>query len=507
MKGAGDPMASIPGPYTGCDLSNVTSLCMPWRMKNGVLSPDFSRDAMRLSLELAAAAYDMQMEPWRQAGWVDVSYLVDDVLLTGSAVNGYTEKGQSDTLMDSYQRRAQSLVKRQNPIAQLLGAWRQMDGSDTCKCLIMLHQAPGRGYVVALGFMGTGKRVFDWISNFRMEQEENMHRGFLELTKVFEKYCPQIEFPETARELGVEKLTLTDVLTECRRPGSRFRLWMAGHSQGGAMMQCAAFREIRKGLLRQNVIGYGFASPTLLYANPGCDLSSFPLHHILNGDDAVPRVGARLHVGRCYVCQPDHIMRRRCYGDAWQQPSFRAALHMVEQISGSRQGLLCMTSLLSALEKLPDSEAAVILNKTVGKLLPDKVLTMLGGRANQFLRYLIRHAQNAYERVYGRHSWPQGEAGRYEKRIAALMAAYGPQEAARAIFQVMGLSHKLRSTREGVPAAYQYIVNQRSGELRPYAFCGSVPRFSQLPLRHGRTLPSARLRPALHTKDTERSTQ
>ena len=40
-----------------------------------------------------------------------------------------------------------------------------------------------------------------------------------------------------ARELGVEKWTLGNILEEATHQKSRFTLWITGHSQGGAVMQ------------------------------------------------------------------------------------------------------------------------------------------------------------------------------------------------------------------------------------------------------------------------------
>ena len=81
-------MQQAAGPWTGCDLGDITPLCAPWRETNHLRRPAFSREAAALSLELASSAYDMQTDRWRENGWVDFSQMNDNNLLTGSPVQG-----------------------------------------------------------------------------------------------------------------------------------------------------------------------------------------------------------------------------------------------------------------------------------------------------------------------------------------------------------------------------------------------------------------------------------
>ena len=68
----------VRGAGTGVPLGNVTPLLLPWaRDPWGALRPPVSVEAMRLSAELAAATYHMDIEPWVQAGWRDVTIQVE----------------------------------------------------------------------------------------------------------------------------------------------------------------------------------------------------------------------------------------------------------------------------------------------------------------------------------------------------------------------------------------------------------------------------------------------
>ena len=59
--------------------------------------------------------------------------------------------------------------------------------------------------------------------------------------------------------------------------------------------------------------GYGFASPTVATGRLVQDPAAYPLYHILNSDDMVPRMGALLHLGLCLEYPADDDFRERCY--------------------------------------------------------------------------------------------------------------------------------------------------------------------------------------------------
>ena len=455
------------GRFTGCDLSSLMPLCMPWQENCGLAQPVFSREAALLSFELAAAAYDLNLDTWREAGWRDFSYQVDNTLLTGQNVNGASGGGLNALISDYYQYLARARLKRVNPISQLRGALRQRERADTCKAVVMLHPLPGGRYMVAVGFMGTGRRIYDWFSNFRLNREEGMHAGFLQLTKEFEKNAGEICFPETAQELKLEKLTLSDILAECRRPGGRFRLWMAGHSQGGAIMQLYAYREIRRGFLRQNMIGYGFASPSAVYARADCDLGSFPLLHILNADDIFPRMGAALHIGRCRVMYPDRAMRDACCQAFWQDGLFRAVHRLMREVTDSAGAFLLVGAMLRALEDVPADSAMAALNALAGSLVPEKLLGALGSRREEIVQALYRRAAQGYRLATEGREPPSETMAVLRRRIAALVLRYGGARFAKAALSCLGVSHKLHGP-------YRYIVMNR--------FDGLVQRLWQPPV-------------------------
>ncbi len=481
------------GRHTACDLSNLMPLCMPWQENCGVAQPVFSREAALLSFELAAAAYDLDLDAWREAGWRDFSYQVDNTLLTGQNVNGASGGGLNALISDYLQYLARARLKRINPISQLRGALRQRDGADTCKAVVTLHPFPGGRYVVAIGFMGTGKRVYDWFSNFRLNREEGMHAGFLQLTKEFEKNAGEICFPETAQELGLSRLTLADILAECRRPDSRFRLWMAGHSQGGAVMQLFAYREIRRGFLRQNMIGYGFASPSAVYARMNCDLGSFPLLHILNADDIFPRMGASLHIGRCRVMYPDGKMREACGQGAWRDELFCQVYRLLRSVTDSAGAFALVWAMLQALEDVQADSAMAALNALAGSLIPERLLSALGSRREDILQALCRRIAQGYGVAAEGREPPRETMGVLRRRIAALILRYGGARFAKAALTCLGVSHRLNG-------AYRYIVAERFGDLTQRLWQAPVSAMGRIESRSGRRLPGGRYARLSETK-------
>lgn len=460
-------------------------------MVNGLLRPVFSQEAAQLSLELAATAYDLKMERWRAAGWRDVSYQTETSLLTGSAANGGQGRGLGEMVSDYLQRLARNRLKRRSPIRQLSGVLRQKENADRCKAVVMIHSMDAGRYMVAIGFMGTGKQVYDWFPNFRLANEQGMHQGFLRLTEDFEEASEEILFPETARELGLPQLTLSDILAECRRPGSRFRVWLAGHSQGGAVMQLFALRQIQRGLLRQHLIGYGFASPSVLYGSLPCDISSFPLYHIMNGDDLVPRVGAILHIGRCRMICPDAEMRRICYHGAWQTPAFQDVWRMAQTILDTKHALAWTLALLRAMEGLSDAEAVAMVSGMAGRFLPERLTESIGGHADELLRTGQHKIEALYRQATGESEISAALVVPQQRRIEALLAAYGVKAFVGAFRQATSLPHKLRGTPEE-PASYQYIVNARFDKLRQSIVGPLAPR--AYPVHPGvcRRLPGGR---------------
>lgn len=458
---------------------DINALMQPMKTEYARQMAVPSQEAAALSLQLASLAYTLDLEPWRERGWHDVSYHIDNKLLSGEAANG--SGGLSGVISEYRQFMSRFKAKSTNLFNQVLGTVRNREESDTCKAVVMIKKAGPNRYLVAIGFMGTGKRVYDWLANIRIHNEEGMHQGTLQLTRRFEENLSEIVFPETAWELGLEKLTLQDILQECRRVDSRFKIWMAGHSQGGGVMQLFAYRAIGGGMLRSNMIGYGFASPSVLFGNSRMDVQSIPLFHLINEDDLVPRLGARVHVGQCLLYRPTVDMRITCYGQVWQSEAYEAAFGLVQRVRHTEDVMLLVMALCGALEQLSDEATVQAVSELLGRFLPDRMVNLLGGQMGHGLQVLRRYVERNYRQATGKDDLPEGSILVFQRAIMAEMETFGPRVFVKCLLQVMGIPHRLRHRAvhgESIPA-YRYLTEEGYSMLRK----GISPRYPSIPYR------------------------
>lgn len=440
-------------------MGDIKELMMPMKTDRGLRRPVFTQNGALLSLRLAQTAYSLQMGPWRDAGWKDVSYHIDHTLLTGEEANG-ASGGIGGVFSEYKQFMARFRARSTNLLGQVLGTVRNREESDTCKAVVMIKRQEGNRYLVAIGFMGTGKRVYDWMANFRLANEEGMHRGCLQLTRNFEERLEELVFLETARELGLEKLTLQDILQECKRPDSRFKIWMAGHSQGGAVMQLFAYRALQNGVLRENMIGYGFASPSVMYGPGKMNLAGVPLLHICNGDDLTPRVGARLHIGQLALYHPEDEMRNACYATAWQ--NVRREMALLACLRNTEGLMLFVMALCRALQELSDEATVLAFSELAGRFMPEKMRGMLGGRMDEGVRTLEKYVKRQYYSTTGKHSLPEGWLKTLKGRIAQEMQQSSPRQFIRNVLRAMAEPHRLqeKNEHENGWASYAYITEK-----------------------------------------------
>ena len=462
------------GPITGCDLSELTSLSEPFvRDPFDRLRPPFSREAAELSLELASMAYTLDLDPWAEAGWNDFSIQIDDTLQSGLTHGASADGERMRALINALKvRRAKAALRERNPVSQVMSALRQRERSDTIKAVCMMHPLPEGRFLLAIGFMGTGKRFYDWISNFRFTTEEGFHKGFYQLCTYFEQGAESIVFPATAQALGLEKLTLGEVLSEMKSLSSRFRLWMAGHSQGGGVMQVFCHRLMTDwGVLAQNVTGYGFASPTVATGRLVHDPAAYPLYHILNSDDMVPRMGALLHLGLCLEYPADDDFRDRCY-DLSPLPAdvaARLALAPYQRAMVDTPTILMYgTAFFQCLaEEKGEEGLGSLLDRKWAIPAVDRMLQAAGGKAMDLLDRLIENAQNGHAALTGR---PMDE-----QALAALRDRMRPVVHAFPFRRLMGAvlaycmppHHLVHRQQDG---AYAVIVKDGLKRLRPFVW-------------------------------------
>lgn len=459
------------GRYTYVPLDKTEPFFLPWEQDPwGRLRPPVSAEAMRLSLELAASVYDLELDNWLDAGWTDISIQIDNKVRSGI---GKTAAGDTKSFLRNTWAiySAKLALKQLNPISQVRSAIRQKEKSDTGKVLTMIKSAANGRYVVAIGFMGTGSRFYDWFSNFRFNNAGGMHQGFSQLARQFEGNEELIQFPNTAEELGLESLNLAQIVKEACSPNSRFLLWIAGHSQGGALMQVwGSYKLQENGVLPQNMLGYGFASPSVASGMALSDPSAFPFYHVQNSDDFVPRMGAQVHMGVCLVYPGDEKLRNHCYD--WKRTEEaiknrgilrRLTRRIVDTPSAMESGMAYVQ--LAFDQPIDDIHAAF--SSKAWRMLPLKhMLTAADTREKDMLRFLERHVGAAYESITG-EPIDQALIQSLKAEMHKAVEQIGFHAFNQALMELMVPPHRLAIQRGAMMGVYTYIVLRGIPNLHP----------------------------------------
>ncbi len=485
------------------NLSRLDSLIAPHEPDAfGCFGPPLTAQAAGLSLELADLAYTLNIVPWQKAGWCDFSFQIDDVLesdpqLPTSRISTAQDAAFHRLAELHRMRRARAALEARSPVGQMMAALRQKDGSDTVKAVCMAHPLPGGRHLIAIGFMGTGKRFYDWISNLRFTNEEGYHSGFYQLCRHFEQMAGSISFPITARRLGLSRLTLSDILRELRRPDSRFRLWMAGHSQGGGVMQVFTHRLIHQGgALPGHICGWGFASPTAAFSGLTDRPFDLPLWHVRNMDDLVSRVGAEMHLGRCLDFFPDEAFRSRCYrlSPLPADESCRRWLRpFLTRERSTADNLLSLTGLILCIadEKGEDAMGG-LMDRPLLPAAMERLRLFAGQPAQSAARQLAEHLQRIYADLTGQpmdHHRLEAVRNQLREHVSATPL----RRILSVMLECLIQPHALRE--EDHLCAYQLIIQQHLRRLQPARWekrCGSVSlrRITAAPASRGAKPPA-----------------
>lgn len=321
----------------------------------------FSRPLARMSAELAANGYDLDIKPWRAAGWEDLTFIVEDRIVPLDA----EEDSRLPAIESEWKRRrAKSWIRGVNPFNDLFRAMRQLIITDLGKGIVMTKEMAEGRRVVAVSFIGTTQKYFDWFANFKFQQASGMHYGFMELARQFMGQAARILLPRLAATLGEETYTLADVLLEAQRPDSRVCLWICGHSQGGAIAQTFTHLLMEAGVPASAIQAYTYAAPTVATAGCGLDPSRYPIYNIINADDVITRVGADLRLGVDWIYHPMDAFRRAHYGVEQEQWSaFSRAMFLASRVQSMNDALCWILALVRWLGEQDGEESTQALLK------------------------------------------------------------------------------------------------------------------------------------------------
>lgn len=449
------------GRFTQVNLSELGFLS-----EQDLSNPQFNRDAARFALELAAVAYDFDVDRWLDAGWTDISIQADEKLLTGVATPEYADRPLYQRMLNEWRPiQARRLIASQRVIKQARGVIWRPTPNQTGKAITMIRAMADGRFAVIIGFMGTGKRRIDWESNFRLAHPEGYHEGFMALTQQFEENSQRIQFEQTAQLLGLASLSLQDVLEACTRPDSRFVLLAAGHSQGAAVLQLWMLRQLAAGLRPEYIMGYGFASPSVA-ARPGQG-QELPLYHLINSDDIVPRVGLLYHLGRSYVYQADAAFRAFCYQGRDSDPLFMQMLHMVADYQGTRDMLALLIAYIGVLGQMEQDAVRDAVALIAGGGFAERIILRRDEPLTGMLRLMGRMLRRQYELAGGGSVDEEAMAALAGSLLPQVQQA-GAERYTRMMLQVLSIPHALVFREVSMPglAPYAYMVLRGFAELK-----------------------------------------
>jgi hypothetical protein len=454
----GNQMAST-GFYTKTDLTDFSWF---FQANQGKLS----REGARFGLELAQFSYDFHATPWLNAGWTDIVLQVDQHLLSGLRAGQEERDWRQQTLNALVPRLARGLSVIVNPFNDLRGTLRAELATETGKAVTMILPQPKGKYIIAIGFMGTGGRPQDWANNMRFRHPEYFHEGFSAIAAQFEQNTAAIGFPSAAKALGLERLTLRDALEACREEDSPFRLVVAGHSQGAAVMQIWMYRQLQTGLLPRHMTGFGFASPKAAIGMSQADLE-IPVTNFLAGDDIFTRLGMRQHLGKCYLLRGDEDLRAHCYGEMMKDKLFLRLLDIYNSQRCIDDSLILCLGYLEALSRRPYRVISTALSTFFDTRLAD--LPAIAEKwVKRVISLTIRGFRQHYQDAAGREPG-EDEVGAAKEQMEALMAEYGAVTLTRMIVKALRLTHSLVNTEPGRAdlAPYSYMAVRAFDRLEP----------------------------------------
>ena len=405
-----------------------------------------AQDTLLLALELSALAYDMDVGRFLDDGWQDVSFQVDDLLLTGF---------QSRRACEQAAVKARSRLDKLGLISQYRGFKREKEETSTCKAVVLAKALTDKKTCIAIAFTGTTRRVYEWLSNLRVTEEDGFHAGFLQLTRLFEENEGKILFP------SLDGKTLSGILAEMRAGSRRYQLFVTGHSQGAALTQIYVYHLLMSGVPGDCVRGVGFASPSVAMQRSLHLATDYPVLNIINADDVIARIGGQMHIGMCRVLPATVAFRRACYGPKADSPAMRAALDLMHRVRSTEGALIMFIALTESFLALPEDESEEVLSALIKLYLPDVLSQHLTGYARRMVRAVGRRLRKKCEQVAG--SVSAEKLAEFQLAWAQYFAQHGIREGAGMVLEALTRSHSLAD--ENQKRAYQMLVNEHAEKL------------------------------------------
>lgn len=409
----------------------------------------FSEAGIRFALELSALSYNLNIRPWVDAGWSDITIKIRDRLFHS------VDTTDSDSLIQSlynsiapyFGKKTKRKKKRKKIKKQIVNPYKAEYG----RAIIMSREIADGKFAIAIAFAGTGRNLTSWLSNFDFAHDDGIHAGFKKLTDVFFAQVENIEFPSIADKLDFESLALRDILLSVKNDNSPFLVFVSGHSQGAALLQLFIYNLLKQGVKFENVLGYGFAAPTTV--SNSFEQIDMPINLINFENDVFTRLGIQKHIGNVYLFQADDMLKAACYGDLAEDTMFQNAISYLLSINNTEESLFSTLAFTYALSYLPAKIQSSVFEGgfSLLRILPSDDTSTSISLMRAFLR-------DRYVLLTGHEPDKQSLLNK-AKECLILINKFGAKKLMEANMTAIRASHSLRLDEKGdLISCYAYIA-------------------------------------------------
>lgn len=429
---------------------------------SGSLYAPFSLKLSRMSAELAANIYDLNIQPWIDAGYKDCTFVIEDRVV---ALDRDSDSRLAAIESEWRRHRARTLIRGVRPIGDLMRAARQLFVTDLGKSIVMTRILPDGRILLIISFIGTTEKFFDWFSNFKLNYENGMHFGFRELARQFDARASRILLPSLAEALNMERYTFADALQGAVEQQDRFLFWISGHSQGGALVQAYTSLLLNRGIDKAQVYAYTFAAPTVACAEGHADPSGYPIYHMINHDDIVPRLGAEIRLGVDLFYYPDDAFRKKYYRlEDLPFCAFERMMMKVNTIESTQDAICFGMALMHMVKTCKDDD---IMQAFLSSMIPYfGMIQKVGVSLIEAAKYFEGKLEAQYTVLTGEKPNPTCFAI-YLESIHGMLLEFGAETTAEALRVCLRGPHRMRPDlkEETFVPPYIAIVRKYGSEL------------------------------------------
>ena len=87
-----------------------------------------------------------------------------------------------------------------------------------------------------------------------------------------------------------------------------------------------------------------------------------------------------------------------CYGPVWDSEGYRKAFSLVQRVRNTEDTMVMLIALFRALQALSNEATVQAASELLGRLLPERLLAMLGGRMEDGLKAMQRYVEKSYRK-------------------------------------------------------------------------------------------------------------